>query len=213
MFVYGAGSGFGKSTLAGALTQQLASLGLSVSHFPEECAPELPAFRTYVQQVQLGNGDDAASLLESCSKFITELVSSAADVIVLDSLLPCWDWLYSAGADDSVVSAFTDDLNELLSKLRPTLVLVEGDLDQALARAVGDRGVDWALDMAEYRAGERDYTSLTRYFRALRSGTDQSMPYWNYSVVHINTVTYDLESSVHRITMELAECLPPSKPA
>lgn len=209
VFVYGAGSGFGKSTLLGALTERLESLALSVARFPEECAPELPAFHTYVQQVRVGNGGDTATLLDGCSNFVTNLMSIDAGIIVLDSLLPCWDWLYSAGADDTTVSTFTNDINGLLSELRPVLVLVEGDLDKALARAIKDRGIDRVLEMAEYRTGERDYQSLREYFRALRLGTDRVISSWKYRVIRVDTAAYDLESSVQHITEKLAKHLPP----
>ena len=212
LFVYGAGSGLGKSTLAGALVQQFESQGHEAFLFPEECALELPAFQTYVQRVQAGDSCDTTTLLECCTKFITDLTRGDADIIVLDSLLPCWDWLYSAGADDAAVFAFTDAINALLGALRPVLVLVEGDLDRALDRAIEDRGINWALDLAEHRIGRRDRESLSEYFRALRLGTNRAVSSWNYEVIRINTVDCDLESSVRLITAELAAFLPPTSP-
>ena len=210
MFVYGAGSGLGKSTLAGALVQQFESQGHAVSLFPEECALELPAFQAYVQQVQAGNSCNTTTLLECCTKFIADLIRSDADIIVLDSLLPCWDWLYSAGADDAVVLVFTDAMNELLSEVRPALVLVEGNLERALDRAIEDRGISWALDLAEHRTGRRDRESLSEYFRALRLGTNRSIPYWGHEIIRIDVVANDLESSVQHVTEGLAEFLPPA---
>lgn len=211
-FVYGAGSGLGKSTLAGALVQQFESQGHAVSLFSEECALELPAFQAYVRRVQTGNSCDTTTLLDCCTKFITDLIRSDADIIVLDSLLPCWDWLYSAGADDAVVLMFTDAMNELLSEVRPAFVLVEGNLDRALDRAIEDRGINWALDLAEHRVGRRDRESLSEYFHALRSGTNRLIPNWGHKIIRIDTVANDLESSVRHATAELAEFLPPVSP-
>ncbi|MBI1742194.1 hypothetical protein HYR54_03900 [Candidatus Acetothermia bacterium] len=213
LLVYGAGSGLGKSTLACALVQWMESRGLSTRLFSEECATEHPAFRAYVRQVQTGNAGDAATLLKCCDRFIAELLNSSADVVVLDSLLPCWDWLYSAGASDEVVADFTDDLKALLSKLRPVLLLVEGDVDQALERAIEDRGIEWALDLAERRAGQRDRDSLQAYFQTLRAGTGRAMSRWNYPVVRVDTVVEGLESAVRRTSEELAKWLPSASSA
>lgn len=210
IFVYGAGSGLGKSTLAGALVQRFESQAHAVSLFPEECTLELPAFQAYVQQVQAGNSCDTTTLLECCTKFVADLIRSDADIIVLDSLLPCWDWLYSAGADDAVVFMFTDAMNELLREVRPALVLVEGNLDRALDRAVEDRGINWLLDLAEHRSGRRDRESLSKYFRNLRLGTNRSIPYWKHEIIRVDVVANDLELSVEYVTAGLAEFLPPA---
>lgn len=210
IFVYGAGSGLGKSTLAGALVQHFESQGHVVSLLPEECASELPAFQAYVQQVKLGYSCDTTTLLECCTKLVADLVRSDANIIVLDSLLPCWDWLHSAGADDAVVLAFTDAVRELLSEMRPTLVMVEGDLDRALDRATEDRGVNWAHDLAEHRTGRRDRESLSEYFHALRVGTNRLVPYWGHKIIRIDAVANNLEASVRHVTAELAEFLSPA---
>lgn len=196
LLVYGAGSGLGKSTLAGAIATRLQSEGTSTSLFTEESAVHDPAFRAYAEQVRAGNGADARVLLECCERFVADLAHRDAEVAVVDSLLPCWDWLYSAGATDAVVFKFTKRLTDLLRGLRPILVLVEADLLVALRRAVGERGNAWALDLAQLRTGARDRTLLHTYFRDLRAATERAVAHWDHPIVRVDTEAQCLEASV-----------------
>lgn len=91
VLLYGAGSGFGKSTLVSELVRQLEAEGFNVTRFSEESVLELSTCRTYVQQVEAGKGHDTRTLLASCKQFVCNLATLDADIIVLDSILPCWD--------------------------------------------------------------------------------------------------------------------------
>lgn len=176
VLVYGSGSGLGKSTLGRALVERLYAQGLSARFVGEEETLSLPAFRE--------------------RRFAAEIRSEASEVAVVDSMLPCWDWLYSAGCSDEEVRAFSLALADVLSPLNPVIVFVEGDLDSALSRAISDRGLGWALDLAELRTGRRDLGALRLYFRLLRAGAKRMLVVWPHRVVRVDTLALDLWSCV-----------------
>lgn len=192
--MYGPGPGLGKSTLGRALVEKFISRGLSARLVCEYEVTDHPAFRGYVQSAEAGRADDTAALIEACRRFVAEIDVCGSEIIVLDSVIPCWDWLYSAGCTDTEVSAFSRVLAGVVSPLRPMLVFVEGDLHVALSRAIEDRGMDWALDLAERRVGRRDLDALGSYFRRLRAGSERMLELWPHRVFRVDTVTQDLRS-------------------
>ena len=198
VLVYGPGPGLGKSTLGRALAKSLSGRGRPARFYGEEEVPTRPAFREYVRRVRTGRADDTAALIEACDRFVVELRSRPSETAVVDSVLPCWDWLYSAGCSDAEVSDFSRNLASMLYPLRPVLVLVEGDPDAAFSRAVEDRGRDWALDLAELRTGLRDLDALDSYVRRLRVGAEKMLALWPHRVVRVDAVGLNLGSCVER---------------
>lgn len=199
MLVYGPGPGLGKSTLGRALTGRLVEQGYSACFFEEHEVTAHLAFRDYVQSVEAGRAGDTATLVEACRRFVARLRDRRPEIAVLDSLLPCWDWLYSAGCSDAEVSNFSLMLAEALSPPRPVLVYVDGDLDAAMSRAVEERGIDWALDLCDSRTGMRDLDALGAYFLRLRTGAEQMLALWPHPVIRVDTVTRDLRSCVDQV--------------
>lgn len=199
VLVYGPGPGLGKSALGRALTERLISQGIPARLIEEHEITTHPAFRGYVRGAAAGRADDAATLIEACRRFVSELGDQCSEITVLDSVLPCWDWLYSAGCSDAEVSAFSRALAGMLATLHPVLVFVEGDLEVALSRAIEDRGMDWALDLAQLRTGRRDLDALGSYFRRLRAGSERMLAFWPHRVVRVDTVRQDLRSCVDQV--------------
>lgn len=207
LLVYGPGSGYGKSTLSRALADWLKSEGNTGRLYLEEAVLEEAAFSEYVDRVREGRGDDIGVLLESCEKFVEELRRRDADVVVLDSILPCWDWLYSAGVSDEVVFEFTERLSDLLSDMSPILLFIEGDVDVVVERAVEERGVTWATELATKRTDGHDVNALRTYFRELRAGAERAKSRWSYPIVEVDTVGQDLESAIGFVTTEISKRL------
>ncbi len=199
VLIYGPGSGFGKSTLGQALTEALLKEIDDVVFYEEHDVSKMPVFQDYVAKVESGAGDDTDSLLACCTAFLSGLTNNQSQIVVMDSTLPCWDWLFSAGCSEQVVGAFTRKLCSQLAVLNPFLVIVEGDLETALARAIGDRSEEWGLNLAEARMGNRNLDLLLEYFCMLRKGMEAVLPVWEYKMMRVDTVDQAIEKSVKNI--------------
>ena len=198
VLVYGPGTGLGKSTISKEFARRLAKEGRSARLIREEEVTNLTAFHTYVQQVQQGNAQDAGTLLDSCKVFIGDLEQRLPEVAVVDSLLPCWDWISTAGCSDETVTSFTNTLCEFLRPLNPLLVFLVGDLNIGLDRALEDRGSEWALNLAEKRTGKRDIEALREYLHAIRGTAERMLIHWHYDLVQVDSTKLDTKSSVDK---------------
>ena len=176
LLIYGSGSGLGKSTLAREAARFLSSRNIDWRLIAEEDAPR-GFFSRYAACCAKGAADDTAVLLECAGAFLEDC-GRFEGVTVADSILPCWDWLASAGCPTERIEAFTEDLVERVEGLRTGLVLVEGDVAAGLERAISDRGREWAVELARLRTGSDDLAELLAYFAKLRAATDTMLPAW-----------------------------------
>lgn len=199
ILIYGAGSGFGKSTLGYKLTDCLVNLGKSVDFFEEHDIAKMKEMQPYVGQVKAGRGDDAQTLINCCKKLSLTLAQNESEFIILDSLLPCWDWLAAAECPQDEIDQFTTNLCEAIKSFSPLLVLIEGDLTQALARAVSDRGEEWGLTLAEKRMGERSLEALVQFFVILRDVSNRTLPFWGFDLLRVNTIDNSIDATVNLI--------------
>jgi DNA polymerase III delta prime subunit len=199
VLLYGPGTGLGKSTIATALARRLTDGGVQVRLIREEEVMDLTAFHKYVRQVKQGHAQDTEALLESCQTFIHELEKGLPEVAVVDSLLPCWDWISTAGCSDTIIAAFTETLSEFLRPLNPLLILLVGDLGIGLDRAVKDRGAEWALSLAAERTGVRDIEALRKYLETIRGTAERMLIHWRYDLVQVDSTKYDAKSSVDQV--------------
>ena len=196
ILLYGAGSGFGKSTLAQAVAKQLLSNNMSAQFVEEHDVLEIAEFQGYVRQVQYGHGDDSKILISCCTKYIQKLELNLPEISVIDSLLPCWDWLASENCSAKKISQFTNLLCTQLKGLNPILIIVEGDIELALSRAVADRGKLWALDKAEQRTDIREVSAYLGYLLKLRRAMEQNLASWPYKMVRVNTTNQNIQQSL-----------------
>ncbi len=196
---YGAGSGLGKSTLAAGLTAQLLQSGKKARLVEEHDIYTIQVFEPYVQRVQQGYADDAVTLALCCKRYVQQLEECLPETAVLDSILPCWDWLLSADCALDAVVRFSDELQKQLAKLNPLLVIVEGDYDRALARAIAERGETWVLDQAEARTGERCIGAFRDYQKQLRVAMEPLWASWRYEYVCVNTTDQGIEKSLQTL--------------
>ena len=137
MMFYGAGSGFGKSILSNAIYQRLLRRGVSATYVAEESMLASEEFRPYVSAVQRGEGWDIGTLLDSCTTFLNTYRNSSG-VYVTDSILPCSDWLLTAGVLPETIAAFAQKLASAMNDLPSLFVFVECDVHGALDRAIAD---------------------------------------------------------------------------
>lgn len=159
----------------------------------------MTAFQKYVQQVQQGHAQNTETLLDSCQAFIDDLEQKLPEVGVVDSILPCWDWISTAGCSDATITSFTGTLCEFLRPLNPLLVFLVGDLDIGLGRALEDRGSEWALNLAVQRTGKRGIDALRGWLYAIRETAEQMLIHWRYDIVRVDSTTLDSKSSVDQV--------------
>ena len=149
-------------------------------------------FAKYIEQVKHGNADDSLTLLDCCREFVKNLERKQSEIIVLDSILPCWDWLLTAKCHPDIVAHFSQKLCALMQNLNPVLIYVEGSSEIALSRAIADRGEAWALNLAKARTGQHHIGSLLEYFTSLRADANRMVELWGHDIVYVNTTEYSV---------------------
>ncbi len=204
ILIYGAGSGLGKSTIATFVHETLKENDVPVMWIREEASLELDAFAPYIREVESGRADNDIVLLTACERFIDECTRSES-VFVIDSILPCLDWLTSANASIKDIRTFNDRVTHLLRELNPILIFLHGDLRIALNRAIENRGVKWAESLAAERCGDENPASLIAYFEKLRNVSDAILSDWPYERLDLETVSRDSESCRAEITAHLLQ--------
>jgi len=147
---YGSSSGAGKSTLSSRLQQVLTVHNLPVCWLYEDDVLHLDFF-TPVMQHMRGEGD--LDMPDACLAATAKLVEAYADsdtVIVADSILPYYDWLFAADYDAARIEAFSRKLQEQVRLLRPLIVYLKADVATVLQRAVDQRGEKWLYDLIAF---------------------------------------------------------------
>lgn len=203
--VYGAGSGLGKSTISRLLNELCSQQGKQSRWVEEDIVSSHPAFADYVACVRNGSGDNTTTLLENAANLIADLATYPEEVVIVDSIFPCWDWLSFANVSPNEIIPFTNRLCSYLKPFQPTLIVVDGDLSAALRRAIEDRGVEDLRELAQGRLGVRDETGLVNYFLAMRETMELLLPHWPYQLIRINTVECSIEACIEVIKKEM-EC-------
>ena len=126
----------------------------------------LDAFAPYVEEVKQNNPGAVKALLSSCERFI-DACNQSDQVYVVDSILPCTDWLVTAGCTRQQIERFNIELNRLMAKLNPIQIFLTGDTEIFLKRAIKDRGEDWARNLAQERCNSDDIQDLITYFNKM----------------------------------------------
>lgn len=187
---YGAGSGTGKSTLSYFTFRQLALNGFAVRCVFEGDVLQLDAFAPYVTAVDEQRGDDVETLSAACETFLREC-ERADEVRIVDSILPCSDWLTAAGCSRDELQRFNHMLNERLAEFDPLLVFLTGDIDVSFERAVVRRGRQWAENMAQERDKEAGVEGLVRASAKRRATAVELLAEWPYEKLEIDTTAGD----------------------
>ena len=163
----GVGPGIGKSTLAVSLAQAIVARGLPVDLVPEEAVFDRPEFADAAVGFRTKQFDIERDALPRAYEALVRRNAEAGAWVVVDwsagSMAEDLPW-----AEDIVV--LTDHLRrvrEIVADLDPIVLILEGELDTALDRAIAQRGEQW-LQRHTALAGGGDAAQSPRG-RALRA--------------------------------------------
>lgn len=199
---YGPGSGSGKSTLSRTIHDALGQRGIKTKYVAESDVLHLDAFAPYVKAVKQDNPGDVKVLLSSCERFI-DTCAQSDQVYVVDSILPCTDWLVTAGCTRGQIKHFNTQLNQLMTKLNPIQIFLTGDTETFLKRAITDRGENWARRLAQERCNSDDIQDLITYFNEMKEVAFELLAEWQFKKIVLDTTKYDLPTCAEEIRRRL----------
>ena len=199
---YGPGSGSGKSTLSRLIHNVLQHKGIRTKYVAESDVLRLDAFAPYVEEVKRNNPGNVKALLSSCELFINEC-NQSDQVYVVDSILPCTDWLVTAGCTRQQVRRFNNQLNRLMTKLNPIQIFLTGDTEIFLKRAIKDRGENWARSLAQERCNSDSIRDLIAYFNKMAEVASELLAEWPFKKIVLDTTKYDLPTRAKEILKPL----------
>ena len=199
---YGPGSGSGKSTLSRLIYDALQRKDIKTKFVAESDVLHLEAFAPYVEEVKQNNPGDVKVLLSSCKRFI-DAYTQSDQVYVVDSILPCTDWLVTAGCTREQVRCFNTHLNRLMKELNPIQIFLTGDTEIFLKRAIKDRGEDWARRLAQERCNSDDIRDLITYFNEMKEVAFELLSEWPFEKIVLDTTEHDLSTCAGEILKHL----------
>ena len=199
---YGPGSGSGKSTLSRLIHDVLQQRSISTKYVAESDVLHLEAFAPYVAEVKKNNPGNVKVLLSSCERFINAC-SQSDQVYVVDSILPCTDWLVTAQYTKQQVRRFNTQLNRLMTQLNPIQIFLTGDTEIFLKRAMKGRGEDWARSLAQERCNSDDIQDLITYFNEMGEVAFKLLAEWQFKKVVLDTTKHDLPTCAKEILRHL----------
>ena len=202
LLFYGPGSGSGKSTLSRLIHDVLEQKGVKTKYIAESDVLDLEAFAPYVAEVQQSNPGAVKMLLSSCEHFI-DACDQSDRVYVVDSILPCTDWLVTAGCTGQQIRHFHTELNRLMTKLNPIQIFLTGDTEILLKRAITDRGENWAKHLAQERCNSNDIQDLIAYFNEMKEVAFELLAEWPFQKVVLDTTKHDLPICAEEILRHL----------
>ncbi len=202
LLFYGPGSGSGKSTLSRLIHDVLQQRGIKTKYVAESDVLRLEAFAPYVEAVKQNNPGDVKVLLSSCERFI-DTCTQSDQVYVVDSILPCTDWLVTAGCTKQQIRQFNAQLNRLMTELNPIQIFLTGDTAIFLKRAIKDRGEDWAKRLAQERCNSDNIRDLTTYFNEMKEVACELLAAWPFKKIVLDTTKHDLPTCAEEILKHL----------
>ena len=202
ILLYGPGSGSGKSTLSRHIHDVLQQRGIRTKYVAENDVLHLEAFAPYVEEVKKNNPGNVEVLLLSCERFI-DVCNQSDQVYVVDSVLPCIDWLVTAQCTRQQIRRFNNQLNRLMTKLNPIQIFLTGDTEIFLKRAVKDRGENWARRLAQERCNSDDIRELITYFNEMGEAAFELLAEWPFKQIVLDTAKNDLPTCAEEILRRL----------
>ena len=200
---YGPGSGSGKSTLSRHIHDVLQQKGVRTKYVAESDVLHLDAFAPYVEEVKKNNPGNVEVLLLSCERFI-DACNQSDQVYVVDSVLPCIDWLVTAQCTRQQVRRFNNQLNRLLTKLNPIQIFLTGDTEIFLKRAIKDRGEELGeASRTQERCNSDDIRDLIAYFNEMGEAAFELLAEWPFKQIVLDTAKNDLLTCAEEILRRL----------
>ena len=198
LLFYGPGSGSGKSTLSRLIHDMLQQRGIKTKYIAESDVLHLEAFAPYVEQVKQNNPGNVKVLLSSCERFIN-VCTQSDQIYVVDSILPCTDWLVTAGCTRGQIRHFNAQLNQLMTKLNPIQIFLTGDTETFLKRAIKARGENWAKRLVQERCNSDDIRHLIAYFNEMKEVAFELLAEWQFKKIVLDTTKHDLLTCAEEI--------------
>ena len=152
----------------------------------------------YVEEVKRNNPGNVKVLLSSCKRFI-DVCTQSDQVYVVDSILPCTDWLVTAGCTRGQIKRFNPQLNQLMTQLNPIQIFLAGDTEIFLERAIRDRGENWARRLAQERCNSDDIRDLIVYFNEMKEVAFELLAQWPFKKIVLDTRKHDLPTCAEKI--------------
>ncbi len=202
LLFYGPGSGSGKSTLSRLIHDTLQEKGIRIKYVAESDVLHLDAFAPYVEEVKQNNPGNLKALLSSCKHFI-DACTQSDQVYVVDSILPCTDWLVTAGCTRRQVLRFHTQLNQLMAPLNPIQIFLTGDTEILLTRAIKDRGENWAKSLAQERCNSDNIRDLITYFNQMGKVASELLTDWPFKQIVLDTTERDVPTCAKEILEQL----------
>jgi thymidylate kinase len=199
---YGPGSGSGKSTLSRFIHDVLQQEGVRTKYIGESDVLHLEAFAPYVEEVKRNNPGNIRVLLASCELFI-DACDQSDQVYVVDSILPCTDWLVTAACTRQQIERFNIELNRLMAKLNPIQIFLTGDTEIFLKRAIKDRGENWARNLAQERCTSDDIQDLITYFNKMAEVASELLAESPFEKIVLDTTKHSLPTCAQEILRHL----------
>ena len=190
---YGLGSGSGKSTLSCLIHDVLQQRGVRSKYIAES---------DVLEEVKQNNPGNVKVLLSSCERFI-DACDQSDQVYVVDSILPCTDWLVTAQCTKEQVRRFNTQLNRLMAKLNPIQIFLTDDTETFLERAIKDRGENWARRLTQERCNSDDIRDLITYFNEMGEVAFELLAEWPFRKIAIDTTKHDLPTCTKEILRHL----------
>lgn len=202
-FIFGSGSGTGKTTFASRLQQDLESRGLPTACLYEieiRAAREFAAF-----QKLFAEGDPLMkdALCSAIDAYLTR-AWDAEQWFISESLFPFLRWLILGNCPRETIEAYCAWLNARLGDVDATLVCLGCSRDVAIARAQADRGEAWL----------RDWSRRQRHYPLYQANPDLDL--WDvfereltyvalldWPCVQFDTATISLEDMVSGVLGDL----------
>ena len=199
---YGPGSGSGKSTLSYLIHDVLQQRGVRSKYIAESDVLHLDDFASYVEEVKQNNPGNAKVLLSSCERFI-DACDQSDQVYIVDSILPCTDWLVTAGCTRQEIRQFSTQLNRLTTQLNPIQIFLTGDTETFLKRAIKDRGENWARRLTRERCNSDDIRDLITYFNEMGEVASELLTEWSFKQIVLDTTKHNLPTCAEEIFRHL----------
>ena len=199
---HGPESGSGKSTLSRLIHDVLQQEGVRTKYIAESDVLHLEAFAPYVAEVKKKSPSNVEVLLSSCEHFI-DACSQSDQVYVVDSILPCIDWVVTAGCTRQQIRRFNAQLNRLMTELNPIQIFLMGDTEIFLKRAMKDRGEDWARRLTQEGCNSDDIQDLITYFNEMGEVVYELLAEWQFKKVVLDTTKHNLPTCAKEILRHL----------
>ncbi len=165
--------GSGKSTLCSALSSRWAAEGLIVDHFEERDILTRSAFSAVADEFADGTGAvNPQTLIDAFGRYVDQGAIGGIDVLLTDALIPFIPSLLAWGHTEVQIEQILNHLEAVAAPVPVIVVLLTGDPEILLSRAIQREGTgwaDWYITKLSNQPGTSGVVSLPTAVDQLRS--------------------------------------------